>query len=58
MASFCKGGNEPPGSLKVNYLFTIEREKFYPGPGPEPEPLALRASALTTELSRTSTDPW
>ena len=32
----------------------IEREKFYPGPGFEPVPLALRASALTTTLSRTS----
>ena len=22
MASLCKGGNEPPGSLKANYLVT------------------------------------
>ena len=35
----------------------IEREKFYPGPGLEPWPLALRASPLTTTLSRTSADP-
>ena len=29
----------------------IEREKLYPGPGLEPGPIALRTSALTTELS-------
>ena len=34
-----------------------EREKCYPGPGLEPGPLALRASAHTIKLSRTSTDP-
>ena len=35
----------------------LEREKFYPEPGFEPRSLVLRASALTTELSRKSTNP-
>ena len=35
----------------------IEREKFYSGPGFEPGSLTLSIRALTTELSRTSTDP-
>ena len=37
--------------------FRSEREKFYPGPGLEPGCPALRACALITELSGTSTDP-
>ena len=35
----------------------IEREKFYHGQGLEPGSLTLCPSALTTELSRLSTDP-
>ena len=35
----------------------IEREKFYPGPGLEPGSLALRASTLSTNLSRASMYP-
>ena len=35
----------------------IEREQFYPGLELKPGPVALRASALSTTLSRTSTDP-
>ena len=30
----------------------IERVKFYPGPGLEPGPQALRATALSTEVSK------
>ena len=36
----------------------IEKEQFYPGLWLEPRPLVLRARALTTELSRTITNPW
>ena len=36
----------------------IEREKFYPGPGIEPGSPVLCAGTLTTELSRTNTNPW
>ena len=36
-----------------HFSHRIEREKFYPEPGLEPGSLALRASALTTKLSRT-----
>ena len=41
--------------IKINIEF--KEKKFYPGPELEPGPLALRASALTTTLSRTSADP-
>ena len=41
----------------VTYL-NIETEKFYPGPGNDPGCPALCPGALTTELSRTNTDPW
>ena len=44
-----------PSGLSQELKFEIE--KFYPGPGIEPWPLALRASALTTTLSRTNADP-
>ena len=27
MASLCKGGNEPPGSLKANYVVRINNRK-------------------------------
>ena len=42
--------------LTIYYLRT-ERKKFYPGLGLEPGSLALHASALTVELTTTSTDP-
>ena len=35
----------------------LKEKKRYPEPGFEPGPLALRASALTTNLPRASTDP-
>ena len=39
------------------YSLKIERKEFHHGQGIETGPLVLRASALSTELSRTSTDP-
>ena len=36
----------------------IERENFYPGPGLESTSPALRAGALTTELSKTMAVCW
>ena len=35
----------------------IERENLRPGPGPVPGSPALHDDDLTTELSKTSTDP-
>ena len=35
----------------------LKQKKFYPGPGIEPGPIALHASALNTELCRTSRYP-
>ena len=44
---------KPSSGVFINEIrFRIEREKFYPGLGLEPGPLALRASALSTELSK------
>ena len=46
-----------PEQARLLASCTIETEKLFPGPGLEPGPLALRAGALTSKLSRTSTDP-